>query len=97
LSNHHRDLLFALERARTRLAVAIAAETKSTPPERWQDYFETAERTRRFIKRLRKANSEMLQSGRGWMEAVESLRQFRADREVARLCKLLAEIVSKLE
>jgi hypothetical protein len=97
LIEYQRKLLFALETARTRLAVAIASETKSTPLERWRDYYETAERTRRFIKKLRNANFETPVSARQWTEAVESLRHFSSDREAARLCKLLEEIVAKLE
>jgi hypothetical protein len=97
LTKYQRDLLFALEVARTRLAVAIATEAKSTPPERWQHYFETAERTRRFIKRLRCLNFGMSEWGKGWTEAFELLKHFSSDREAARLCKLLGEIVAKLE
>jgi hypothetical protein len=90
-------LLFALEVARTRLAVAIAAETKSTPPERWRHYYETAERTRRFVKKLRNADFETAQSTNRWTEAVEALRHFSSDCEAAQLCKLLEEIVARLE
>jgi hypothetical protein len=97
LTKYQRDLLFALEAARTRLAVAIAAETKSTPPERWQNYFETAERARQFIKKLRCSNFALSESRNGWTEAFELLKCFSSGREAAQLCKLLGEIVAKLE
>ena len=97
LAKYHRELLFALEAARTRLAVAIAAETKSTTPERWQYYFEISDRTRRFIKGLRNANPEMPQLKQRWTEAIESLKQIPAQSEAAQICKLLGDIVAALE
>jgi hypothetical protein len=97
LSKNHRELLFALESARNRLAVAIAAETKSTPPERWQYYFEISERTRRFIKKLRNVNPEMPQLRQGWSEAVESLKHIPSQREAAQICKLLGDVMAELE
>jgi hypothetical protein len=90
-------LLLALEAARTRLAVAVAAETKSTPPERWQYYFEISERTRRLIKGLRNANSEMPLLKQRWTEAIESLKQIPAQSKAAQICKLLGDIVTALE
>jgi hypothetical protein len=96
-TKYHRELLWALEAARTRLAVAIAAETKSTPPERWQYYFEVSERTRQFIKGLRNANSDMPQLKQRWTEAIESLKQIPAQSEAAQICKLLGDIMAALE
>jgi hypothetical protein len=90
----HRELVLALESARTRLAVAMASETKSTPPDRWQYYFETADRTRQFMKRLRKANSDMLHEKQEWIRALESLKHLPAHSKAPRLCQLLREIVS---
>jgi hypothetical protein len=79
------------------MAVAIAAEAKSTPPERWQYYFEISERTRRFIKGLRNANSEMPQLKQRRTEAMESLKKIPAQSEAAKICKLLGDIVAALE
>jgi hypothetical protein len=96
VGRNQRELLVALERARTRLAVAIATEAKSTPPERWRYYFETTERTRRFLKRLRNGDSEMFCTRQRWTEALDSLKQLSPHAETAHLCRLLSEILTKV-
>ncbi len=92
-----RELIVALESARTRLAVAIAAETKSTPPERWQYYLETAAHTRRFIKKVRRANADLLQGSREWIDALETLKHLPAQSKALRLAQLLRDLVAGLE
>ncbi len=69
------DLVKALERARTRLAVAIAAETKATPLERWNYYLETADRMRKCLKQLRTLSRTGTRNQAGWIGALNSLRQ----------------------
>jgi acyl-CoA reductase-like NAD-dependent aldehyde dehydrogenase len=82
----HRELALTLERARTRLAVAMASETKSNPPDRWQHCLETADRARRFMKKLRRADSDGLQEEQGWIPALEKLKYLPAHNKTLRHC-----------
>ncbi len=93
----HRELLVALESARMRLAVAIAAETKSTPPNQWQYYLDTSERMRRFIGHLRKKRFDMLQQPQDWIRATEVLKQLPIQDKAPQLCRILGDIVARLE
>ena len=86
----------ALESARPRLAVAIASETKSTPLDRRQYYLETADRMRRFSKKLRKSGFRTLQERREWIHALDALKQLPAQSKALRLCQNLRDIVRGL-
>jgi len=92
-----RELVLALESVRTQLAIAMAAETKSTPPPRREYYLETAERTRWFVKRLRQSDAGALQQRQDWIDALESLRGLPAQSRALRVCQLLREVMEKLE
>jgi hypothetical protein len=92
----HRDLVWALESARTKLAVTIAAETKWTPPDRWHYYLETVDRIRRLLKKLRKVNPDLLNERHDWIRALESLEQLPAQGEALELCRILRPIVMEL-
>jgi hypothetical protein len=48
-----RNLVLALEHVRTRLAVAVAAETKRTPAGKWRTYVDLEDEARRRLKTLR--------------------------------------------
>jgi hypothetical protein len=93
----HRELLMALESARTRLAVAIASETKSTPPDRLQYYFDTADQARRFNKKLRRLNINSVKTHQDWSHALENLRRIPAQGNASGLCRMLLDIVDRLE
>ena len=93
----HRELLLALESARMRLAVAIAAETKSTPPDQWQYYLDTSDRMRRFIGKLRKKRFDVLQQPQDWIRVTEALKQLPVQDKAPRLCRILQDIVAELE
>jgi hypothetical protein len=92
-----RELLFALESARTRLAIAIAAETKSTPLKQWHYYLDTADRMRRLTRRLRKAGYDWAPGPNGWARALNSLKQLPVYDKAQRLCEILGDIVEELE
>jgi hypothetical protein len=49
----HRELMQALERARSRLAIAAAADARFTPLRKRRDYLETEERIMRCLRDLR--------------------------------------------
>ncbi len=93
----HRELLFALESARMRLAVAIAVERKSTPPDRWQYYLATSDRMCRFIRKLRTRNFDVLSPPQDWIRALETLRRLPVQDGAVRLSQILGDIVSMLE
>jgi hypothetical protein len=93
----HRDLLFALESARMRFAIAVAAETKSTPVEQWQSYLDTANRMCRLTKRLRKAGNDRPSRLNDWIRALNVLRQISVYDKARPLCQVLEDIVAELE
>lgn len=93
-------LFRALERARTRFAIAVATESKTTPPDKWRYYLETEDRMRRVLKDLRSQRW----SGMTWNQAIEALRRLpdpygqEADYTEAQvLCRQLREVMARLE
>jgi hypothetical protein len=99
----YQDLLKALESARTKLAIAIAAETKATPLERWNYYLETADQMRRCLKQLRALPRSNIRSQADWIEALDNLRQIpqRPDpksrqEEANQLCQRLRAVLAQL-
>jgi hypothetical protein len=91
------ELLRALESARSRLAIAIAVETKSTPRDRRQYYLETAEYMRRFVGRLRREGESVRQGVGGWEYALEALKRIPLKDAAFPLCRRLRNIVMRLE
>lgn len=71
----YQDLVGALEAARTRLAVAIAAETKATPLERWNYYLETVDLTRKCLRQLRTLPRSAARNQAGMIGALDILRR----------------------
>jgi len=92
----HRELLVAMESVRTRLAVAMAAESKSTTQAAWQYYLETDDQIRRLTKALRGNGGPAVAGSRECLRALESLRQLSAEGNALGLCRELREIVSEL-
>lgn len=99
-----RKLLLRLERARTRLAVVIASESKATTPESWRKYRETETRMRRCVKGLRAGSRMGGLDSDPWRWALEALsgltdpvdgHAYQSDAQ--RLCRRLAEILEVLE
>ena len=91
-----KELLFALEAARTRFAVAAASEKKSTLPARWQHYLDTADQMCRSIRRLRRAEDKAPPPGE-WASALEKLRRMPPHPQAHQLCRILCEVVAELE
>jgi len=92
----HRELILALESARTRLAVAIALETKSTPPDQLRRCLDTSDRMRRFIKSLRKGGYDISQEKQAWVHALDALSRWPAHSRAVALCQFLQDIVTGL-
>jgi len=99
-----RRLLYALECARSRLAVAMAAESKVTPPARWQSYIETEDRMRRCLKRLRVLHCALPLEALGWLPTLEALQHApgRVDPgsqrgEAQHLCQFLGDVLARIE
>ena len=100
----YRELVSALENARTRLAVAVAAATKETSLQQWEDYQEIEGRMRGCLKELRALGRSELPghpSCERALEALVRLREYadqRAQRgETRQLCGFLREALSHFE
>jgi hypothetical protein len=96
------QLLNALEAARNRLAVAAAAESKRTPPDRWNEYIRTERRLLRCLRRLRKDNRVGAGAVQRWLLALESLRapapgDSPAQSEAERASSILQRALAHLE
>lgn len=100
----YRELLRALESARSRLAIAMATERKSTSLERTRYYIETDERTRQWVKRLRTMDRSSRTGRASWIQALEMLKKVPAHSthrsrhgEAQQLCLHLREVLIELE
>jgi len=99
----YRELLHAMESARSRLAVAIAAENKSTTRERWHSYLATAERMRKCVKEIRRLHGPGVARHLVWHHALDLLRQPLSSTEdersgeAQRICKRLHDVLELVE
>lgn len=91
------DLILALESARTRLSIAIAVESKSTPPALWRHYLDTADRMSRFMRKLRQNKGGATMNINNGGRVLEALRQIAMENSARRLCQILEDMVSDLE
>ena len=91
------ELLNGLERARGRLAIAIAGESKSTPAGRRKKYLETADYTHRYIRALRDSEDHVRVSRENCDPALAALRSIPRDKGAQFLCDCLQSIVAGLE
>jgi hypothetical protein len=100
---HYHELLYALESARSRLAVAIAAESKATPRERWRHYLETEDRMRRCVREIRGHLARSNGRQNGWIQALSLLRQplpagdCTTRGEAQRLCQHLSAVLNLID
>jgi hypothetical protein len=92
-----KELLFALETARSRLAIAIAEESKSTPWDMRRHYLETIDRIRLFVARLRNVESHASSPVQEWASALESLSRMDLKGGARFICRRLRGIVAALE
>ena len=99
-----RQLVLALESARTKLAIAVATEAKATSLERWSYYLDTAEQIRRCVKRLRRQNPAASLGHSNLLHALDSLERFPAwqihqwhQSEALNLCRFLRDVVAELK
>jgi len=99
----YRELLHALERARSRLAVAIAAENKITPRKRWRHYLETEDRMRRCVREIRCHRNPGLEKQGDCLQVLNLLMQpFPAgnrdtEGEAQLLCRRMYEVLAMIE
>ena len=89
--------MLALESARTRLSVAIAVESKSTPRARWLCYLDTTDQISRLIKQVRNSDFAALQDSQLWIRALDRIERLPIQSQAAQLCQILRDIVSELE
>ena len=93
-------LLRALERVRSRLAVAVARENKVTPPGKRSYYADTEEMLRCLLKDLRCLRWPELT----WSEAIDLLKRIpdfpdpqEEKTDALTLCRRLREVMARLE
>jgi hypothetical protein len=91
------DLILALESARTRFSIAIAAESKSTPPALWRHHLDTANRMSQFMRKLRRNGGETALKIKTGGRVLEALGQIAAENDARRLCQILEDMVLDLE
>ncbi|MBN2243378.1 MAG: hypothetical protein JW793_11885 [Acidobacteria bacterium] len=92
-----KELLFALETARSRLAIAIAEESKSTPWALRRHYLDTSERMRQCITKLRNGENHKSRLSQDWLSALDQLRGIDLSGGARPICSRLDGIVSVLE
>jgi hypothetical protein len=92
-----KELLRALETARSRFAIAIAEESKSTPWDLRRQYLDTADHMRRFVTRLRNRENREGFCMKNWISALEALREIPVKDSACLLCRRLRSIVAALE
>lgn len=98
-----KELLVALERARGRLAVAIAAENKITPRERWRHYLETEDRMRKVVREIRSRCGRSYRKPFAWLQVMEVLNRPLpptdewAGGEASELCDRLHRVLEIME
>jgi|GEM_PF-1750388 len=91
-----RELLLAMETARSRLAIAIAEESKYTPWNQRQYFLDTADRMRRNIARLRTEKSSEGFQLQEWILALEALREIPLNDRAQAICERLRRIITML-
>jgi hypothetical protein len=92
-----KDLLRALETARSRLAIAIAVESKSTPADRRRYYLDTADYLRIHIARLREERCNEKSPLQNWASVLETLRKMSVKNRAHTLCTDLRRTIELLE
>jgi hypothetical protein len=95
------ELVQTLEAARSRLAIAVAADSKMTPPSQRKLYLEIDARLRNCLRELR---SQRRPGGRvqgSWTDCLESLSRLLGEPihrgKSHRMCGRLCEILNRLE
>ncbi len=96
------DLILALQRARSRFAVAVAADTKVTPLRRRAEYQAADERLRLYLRQLRLGREIRDRNPSGNAnEALGCLRELLRCRPeplaTPELCRQLLEVIGRLE
>jgi len=99
------DLLRSLERARSRLAVAIATESKATPLDRLRYYREMEETMHRCLRELRAHRRAGQEAQEEWLKVLESLKRIFPGPDhipvrlgaAMQLCERLREALAPLE
>jgi hypothetical protein len=92
-----------MERARSQLAVAIAAESKTTPRERWRHYLEIEDRMRRCVREIRRQAGLDTGKQAGWLQALHLLKEplpaldRKSQGEAQQLCQRLRGILQIIE
>ncbi len=101
-SSSYCQLMLALENARNHLSVAVASESKRTPPREWRQYIETEHRVLRCLRRLRAGPMGGKAAQARWLRALLELRAHAFDENSSqsvahRMCEQLNRALAELE
>lgn len=96
-ASSHRELVLALQSAKTRLSIAIAVETKCIPRDRWLYYLELADQIRRVIKKVRGADFLSLPNAHGWILSLQRLECLSIQGQATHLTEIVRDIGTELE
>jgi hypothetical protein len=96
------DVIRVFETARSRLAVAVAADSKITPPGQRECYRETDQRLRRCLRDLRSLHRLELSEFVHWSDNVAALRSLLASFSPGKgrsreLCVRLQDVLARVE
>jgi hypothetical protein len=95
------QLVQALEAARSRLAIAAAADSKMTPPSQRKLYLETDARLRGCLRQLRAQRWPRERAPGNWTDCLEGLIRLLGEPvnrgRSHRMCARLGEILNRLE
>jgi hypothetical protein len=94
-------LLNVLEHARTRFAVAVAVESKTTPVDQWNQYLRTEDQLRCIVKKLRVLRRLGTNGDSKWNELAESVGRTQnlppaTHSEAQLLCEQLRAVMEKI-
>jgi hypothetical protein len=96
-ANTHRELVLALQSAKTRLSIAIAVETKCIPRDRWLYCLDVADQIRRLIKKVRGADFLLLPNAHVWILSLKRLECLSVQGQAMHLSEIVRDIVTAIE
>lgn len=88
--------LSELEAVRSRLAIAIAADSQRTPPGQRRGYLETADRMRQCVQKYKRGVPRSLSPKGNWL-VKRILGDTSLEGDARRFCRIVGNIIEELE